>query len=323
MEKAKKKSILSEKQKKIINAVVIALELIIVVVAIGFSISILLSTGYETTTDFGDALTVEVYQRTVMPQKIPAARSCFHREMAPDEAIGIAFEPCCPYVVPLQVCEPVSAVAVRCGRDGDEAVGGYETEVAEKRVRTCAAVLMQQAFGFAICKGGLAGTLAHDLVAGDSGRNDVFALRVEEADEPVFALAYVYRQDALAERAQDSLDAASGELPQQVAPCVEDHECGVFRIVSVDGFFHVFPPNDQFAVCGVHYPVVHRWEHHVSRRVDDTTASVDGEKDGDAFMECADGLHGFSANYVKVFPYLPVAVDEHDRPAGKRGYCRR
>ena len=55
MEKAKKKSILSEKQKKIINAVVIALELIIVVVAIGFSISILLSTGYETTTDFGDA----------------------------------------------------------------------------------------------------------------------------------------------------------------------------------------------------------------------------------------------------------------------------
>lgn len=55
MEKAKKKSILSEKQKKIVNAVVIALELIIVVVAIGFSISILLSTGYETTTDFGDA----------------------------------------------------------------------------------------------------------------------------------------------------------------------------------------------------------------------------------------------------------------------------
>ena len=47
MEKAKKKSILSEKQKKIINAVVIALELIIVVVAIGFSISILLSTGYR------------------------------------------------------------------------------------------------------------------------------------------------------------------------------------------------------------------------------------------------------------------------------------
>lgn len=55
MEKAKRKSILSEQQKKIVNAVVIAIELVIVIVAIAFSISILLSTGYETTTDFGDA----------------------------------------------------------------------------------------------------------------------------------------------------------------------------------------------------------------------------------------------------------------------------
>lgn len=54
MEKTKK-SRLSDKQKKIINGVVIAIELVIVIVAIAFSISILLSTGYETTTDFGSA----------------------------------------------------------------------------------------------------------------------------------------------------------------------------------------------------------------------------------------------------------------------------
>ena len=54
MEKAKK-SRLSDKQKKAINITVITVEILIVILAIAFSVSILLSTGYETSTDFGDA----------------------------------------------------------------------------------------------------------------------------------------------------------------------------------------------------------------------------------------------------------------------------